>query len=257
MGLQRRNILNMGNGSSPYYSGGYVNEDTGPGSQETPWTDAPMSGSNSTTYWYADSDTGDNNNALRVYVDVAESWNAHRNADNSIDITYTCTITKIEKRNQTGNPGNTPRMIKIAEYPGGPWIADYGNTPMQSGWQPPYLPPSFTRTLHLEPQSAVDGISTIYFKSGYYTHFDDPLPNIWVDAMGMGTSFRNTYYPVYRPGQRKINGTWESHNRPVGHCDRIGYGEMKSSNGGVGTDDPPSLKTSGTWYNQRKIGANG
>lgn len=257
MGLQRRNILNMGNGQSPYYSGGYVNEDTGPGSYDTPWTEAPMSGSSSVTYWYADSDTGDNNNALRVYVDVAESWNAIRNADNSIDIHYTCTITRIQKGGQTGSPGTTPRMIKIAEYPGGPWIADYGNTPMTSGWQPPYLPPSFTRDLHLEPQSDPEGITTIYFKSGYGPHFDDPLPSIYIDAMGMGTSFRNTYYPVYRPGQRKISGTWESHNRSVGHCNRIGYGEMKSSNGGVGTDDPPYLKTNGTWYNQKKIGANG
>lgn len=31
MGLQRKNILNMGNGTSPYYSGGYPGEDTGPG----------------------------------------------------------------------------------------------------------------------------------------------------------------------------------------------------------------------------------
>ena len=257
MGLQRRNILNMGNGSSPYYSGGYVNEDTGPGSYDTPWTESPMSGSNSTTYWYADSDTGDNNNAIRTYVTITESWNAVRNADNSIDITYTSTISKIIKGGVTGNPGTTPRVIKIAEYPEGPWIADYGATPLTDGWQPPYLPSSFTRTLHLPPQSSAEGITTVYFKSGYGPHFDDPLPSIYVDAMGMGTSFRNTYYPPYRPGQRKINGTWESHNRSAGHCDRIGYGEMKSSNGGAGTDDPPSLKASGTWYNQRKIGANG
>lgn len=61
----------------------------------------------------------------------------------------------------------------------------------------------------------------------------------------------------YRPGQRKINGTWESHNRAVGVCDRIGYGTMRTSGGGTATGDPPSRKASGTWYNQRKIGANG
>lgn len=254
MALQRRNILNMGNGTSPYYSGGYVGEDTGPGSASTPWTDAPMSGSDTTTYWYSDSDTGDNNNSLKTFVDVAESWNAVKNADNSIDITYTCTITRIYKGEIHGSPGSTPRTIKVAEYPEGPWIADYGATPMQYGWSAPFLPPSFTRTMHLEPQSESEGISTIYFKSGYGPHFDDPLPSIYVDAMGMGTSFRNTFYPVYRPGDRKINGNWESHNRSVGKCDRIGYGEMKSSNGGVGTDDPPQKKASGIWYNMKKIG---
>lgn len=59
----------------------------------------------------------------------------------------------------------------------------------------------------------------------------------------------------YRPGQRKVNGTWVSHNRSVGHCDRIGYGTMRTSGGGAATGDPPSRKASGTWYNQRKIGA--
>lgn len=256
MGLQRRNILNMGN-DGPWYSGGYAGEETGPGAAENPWAEAPMSGTSAVTYYYSDSDTGDNNNSLKTYVDVVESWNAVRNDDNSIDIYYTCMITRIEKGGQRGSPGNIPRMIKIAEYPGGPWIADYGNTPMQSGWQPPYLPAPFSRRMHLEPESEPTGLATIYFKSGYGPHFDDPLPSIYVDAMGMGTSFRNTYPPVYRPGQRKINGTWQSHNRNGGVCDRHGYGEMKSSHGGVATDDPPYRKTSGTWYNQRKIGANG
>lgn len=63
----------------------------------------------------------------------------------------------------------------------------------------------------------------------------------------------------YRPGQRKISGTWESHNRTVGRCHRRVGGswvEMKTKEGGVSVGDPPSRKTSGTWYNQRKIGAN-
>lgn len=67
------------------------------------------------------------------------------------------------------------------------------------------------------------------------------------------------YIPVvvdYRPGERKINGTSQSLNRDGGVCDRKGYGEMKSSLGGSGTDDPPSRKASGVWYNQRKLGAN-
>lgn len=61
----------------------------------------------------------------------------------------------------------------------------------------------------------------------------------------------------YRPGARKLSGTWESHNRNGGAADRIGYGTMRTSDGGTGTGDPPSRKSSGTWYNQKKIGANG
>lgn len=59
----------------------------------------------------------------------------------------------------------------------------------------------------------------------------------------------------YRPGQRKISGEWRSHNRLDGVADRIGYGTMRTSGGGTSTGDPPSLKQSGTWYNQKRIGA--
>lgn len=58
----------------------------------------------------------------------------------------------------------------------------------------------------------------------------------------------------YRPGERKISGTWKSHNRSGGVADRKGYGTMRTSKGGVGTDDPPSRKTSGVWKNMKRIG---
>lgn len=59
----------------------------------------------------------------------------------------------------------------------------------------------------------------------------------------------------YRPGERKISGVASSLNRSGGVCDRHGYGEMKTLAGGVETSDPPKRKSSGTWYNQRRIGA--
>lgn len=59
----------------------------------------------------------------------------------------------------------------------------------------------------------------------------------------------------YRPGERKISGVASSLNRSGGVCDRHGYGEMKTLAGGVETSDPPKRKTNGTWYNQKRIGA--
>lgn len=62
----------------------------------------------------------------------------------------------------------------------------------------------------------------------------------------------------YRPGERKVNGTWSSHNRSGGACERKSndsWYEMRTIDGGVGTGDEPTRKQSGTWYNQRKIGA--
>lgn len=61
----------------------------------------------------------------------------------------------------------------------------------------------------------------------------------------------------YRPGSRKVNGAWSSHNRSGGACERKVSGtwaELRTIDGGVGTNDPPSRKTNGTWYNQRKEG---
>lgn len=61
----------------------------------------------------------------------------------------------------------------------------------------------------------------------------------------------------YRPGERKISGTWSSHNRSAGKCERKVSGtwtEMRTIDGGVGTGNEPTRKQSGTWYNQRKVG---
>lgn len=62
----------------------------------------------------------------------------------------------------------------------------------------------------------------------------------------------------YRPGERKVSGTWSSHNRSGGACERKVSGtwtEMRTIDGGTGTGDEPTRKSSGTWYNQRKLGA--
>ena len=62
----------------------------------------------------------------------------------------------------------------------------------------------------------------------------------------------------YRPGERKVSGTWRSHNRSGGACERKVSGtwtEMRTIDGGTGTGDQPTRKQSGTWYNQRKLGA--
>lgn len=62
----------------------------------------------------------------------------------------------------------------------------------------------------------------------------------------------------YRPGERRVSGTWSSHNRSGGACERKVSGtwtEMRTIDGGVGTGDEPTRKASGSWYNQRKLGA--
>lgn len=58
----------------------------------------------------------------------------------------------------------------------------------------------------------------------------------------------------YRPGERNVSGTWRSHNRNGGKAERIGYGEMKTKDGGNASGDPPE-RYNGGWKNQKKLGA--
>lgn len=62
----------------------------------------------------------------------------------------------------------------------------------------------------------------------------------------------------YRPGAVLVGGTWKSTNRSAGKCHLRSGGswvEMKTADGGTGTGNPPSRRTSGTWKNQYKIGS--
>lgn len=88
---------------------------------------------------------------------------------------------------------------------------------------------------------------TIFAGDTYTVYQNNPSPTIYA-----------VWTKYYRPGERKVSGTWSSTNRSGGACERKVSGtwtEMTTCDGGTGTGDPPSRKTSGTWYNQRKIGA--
>ena len=88
---------------------------------------------------------------------------------------------------------------------------------------------------------------TIFAGDTYTVYQNNPGPTIYA-----------VWTKYYRPGERKVSGTWSSTNRSGGACERKVSGtwtEMTTCDGGTGTGDPPSRKTSGTWYNQRKIGA--
>ena len=62
----------------------------------------------------------------------------------------------------------------------------------------------------------------------------------------------------YRPGERKVSGTWRSHNRGNGGWAERKNGswyEMRTKEGGSGSGDPPERKINGSWKNQSKVGA--
>lgn len=62
----------------------------------------------------------------------------------------------------------------------------------------------------------------------------------------------------YRPGEVLTSGAWKSTNRTGGKCHLLSNGswvEMRTIDGGSGTGNPPSRRTSGAWKNQYKIGS--
>lgn len=61
----------------------------------------------------------------------------------------------------------------------------------------------------------------------------------------------------YRPGAVWNGSNWLSHNRGAGAANiRTGssWQTMRTVNGGVGTDNPPFLRHSSGWKNQRRVG---
>ncbi len=184
------------------YSGGYPGEDYGPKNADYPWEDAPLTGSETHTYWYSDSDTADNNHSIKVEVTATTSWSATINhVTNIITVNYSTIISKIDKKAVGTNPGTNPRIIRIYNSVGGQ--VKWG--PVTTQMQQYTVVPSTTYpdpidmgsgVLVLTPNSSSSEKPTIYYKSAALfngvDHSNDPLPSDYVDAMGMGISFRNT-----------------------------------------------------------------
>ena len=245
--------------SSEIISGGYDGEETGVIPPDTGWrsTDV-MTGSSSAEYYFRDSDLGQNANSSRVVVSITETWEASIDDENYLTVKLKTTLNSIRRDDLRGNVGSqtVPRSMKARREDGGPVIWSIASDPINTAHTllgSPIVLDEYTFTL---PPGESLSRGSIFFRNNTYGHDDDPVPSIYVDLMWLGTEFRNPLPRDYRPGQRKINGIWQSHNRDGGASDRIGFGTMRTLAGGVGTGNPPSRKTSDTWYNQRKIGEN-
>lgn len=255
-GLQVKNLLNL---SPPYYSGGYPGEDVGGSGDYSDWTEVPLVGISNSYYWYSDSDTADNANSIKVFVEVEDSWSAVINNDNSITVSYNTRIKKIDKRYIYGNPGTWTRNIRISACPTCPIIYSFNNTPYQI-----YTVASNLNTISgsftLPPESEQSTQNTLYYKSFLPGHEFDPLPSQYVDAMGMGLAFKNTLPKDYRPGKTlDEDSIWQSHNRTAGVANirtDSSWRTMRTSDGAVSKGNRPTIKHDDDWYNMRKIGDN-
>lgn len=128
-------------------------------------------------------------------------------------------------------------------------------------WDSPYaFEYNFDFTFHLHLTEDPEQIVVYANDSGATSSYDHSWFNrrriVWVrQFMDIGEITFD-----YRPGERKIQGSWESHNRENGGvCERKngGWEELRTRQGDKNAQgDPPEIKRSNDWYNMKKIGAN-
>lgn len=245
-------------------SGGYPGEEYGPQGATTGWIGTTqLSGSRTSVYYFRDSNSLSNANSSKVEVTVKDTWVATIANNNTLNIVADTDIISITRTGIQGNPNygsNATRDIIIRRYAGGPilarWnslnIADTGA--ISNGVNLPAY--SFS----LAPGEDASQ-STLYVLNCVTGHEGDTLPSTNVDAMYMGVQFRNILPKDYRPGAIiGPEGQWLSHNRSGGNraiYNGSSWIELRTYDGGSGTDNPPSISNGSSWKNQRNIGIGG
>lgn len=77
------------------------------------------------------------------------------------------------------------------------------------------------------------------------------------DQFYLGIIITNPNPPDYRPGSTWNGSSWVSHNRSAGKANIFtgsNWREMRTQDGGTGTGNPPTIRHSSEWKNQRKTG---
>lgn len=241
-------------------SGGYAGEEIGSTGITQDWTDVPaLSGSDTVTYYYRDSGNATNANSSRVDITVTETWSAVFNDDRSYTVTVRSVVDSIVRGHINGNPGTSTRKIVIKDSASGSVKWSTESDAINNAHTLATNIDLGTTTFTLQPNSGSVERSAIYLKSGFSSHFNDPVPSAYIDELWIGIGFRNTLPPDYRPMKiRNSNNVWLSCNRTGGKLNiRTSTGSMKelrTVDGGTGTGNPPSIRHSDGWKNQRLIG---
>lgn len=241
-------------------SGGYPGEGVGSNGVVQDWTDTSGdSGSSTVTYYYHDSTLMSDANSTVVYVTVTDTWSAHKNNDNSYDVTVTSIINSIT-RSIVGSPAAYSVSMFARRYAGGPNLWTSGGC-VNAATNATYANNVDLGTfiIHLPPGQETATYGSIYYRSNTCGH-DEDGPGTYVDEFWMGINFRNTLPRDYRPGKTWNGTAWMSHNRGSGAANiRNGsnaWTEMRTVDGdGLTSGNPPYIRNNNNaWANQRLIG---
>lgn len=245
------------------HSHGYEGEEIGPPPGTTPWiTTSAMSGSNTDTYYFRDSNANPPTNAdsSKVSITVTDSWTVSIDAHNVMTVTVDTTVVEIYRGDINGNPNayySTKRDLflrrslssaNLYEWRGLD-IATVGVISHEINF------PSYTFTLQPGESASQNTLYVINCTPG---HDNDPLPSWYVDAFGVGVEFENILPADYRPGQTWNGSNWMSHNRVAGaaniYTSATATQEMRTLGGPTESNDPPTIQTGSRWANQQLIG---
>ena len=208
------------------------------------------------TWWYRDTNTSYGGQYVdayssRVAITITESWTTSVDDRNNLTVTVRATIDSVVRDDLKGNDRNLPgRTIDFYREEGGAAIlslSDYQIATAHTIYSGPLVIDEYSFTI--APGGDLER-STLYCHNQTigYSSYDD----IW-----LGVQFRNTLPAEYRPGKIWDNNTWQSHNRTNGASSirsNSAWTTMGTISGGVGTDNPPLMRHTDSWKNQRKIG---
>lgn len=211
------------------------------------------------TYFYRDANVASaggaytDANSSRVAISVTQSWTTSVDNRNNLTVTLRTTVGSIIRDDLRGNNQNTPgRSIRVFRSVGGTQLLSLTDNQVAVA-HTIYTGPLVVeeRTFTLAPGSdATGGQLQVYNQTIGYQSYDD---------IRIGVQFRNILPADYRPGMTMVNGTWQSHNRANGWTGIMTNGvfrEMRTNDGAVGTDNPPTIKHPDGYKNMRKVGEN-
>lgn len=239
-------------------SGGYPGEGVGSNGVTQDWTETSGdSGTSTVKYWYHDSQMLSDANSTIVEVTVTDSWTATRDPDNTYHVTVHSVLNSIV-RSVVGSPTALSAAMFVRRYAGGPnlWTSGGCVNAAASGSYANNVDLG-TFTIDLPPGQETTTHGAVYYRSNICGHDGDTPPSIYVDEYWLGINFRNVLPRDYRAGSTYDNGNWYSHDRSAGWAgvwDGNSFKEMRTYDGGVGSDNPPLIKHDSGWKNQRKVG---
>lgn len=239
--------------------GGYPGETTGVSPADDSWhTTDVATGSATHTYYYNDSTCSNNANSSRTSVNITDSWTVNIDEHNNMNVTVHTVINSISRAAYQGDPNfcanNIVADLIIRRQAGGAILARYNDQNFATYGAVASNIDLGTTTFTLAPGQDTSQ-STVHYTND--THFTGGgQEGLFDDVFRMGITFKNILPADYRPGAT-LNSVWLSHDRTGGKAHILTSGgtwrEMRSNNGLVESDNPPSIYTT-KWMNQRLIG---